>query len=124
MINSLTILERYLLDLLPIAISWKDVNSKYLGCNIYHAKHAGFLKPDEVIGKYDSDMIWKINASGYVKDDKEIMTTGIAKLDYIEHRDYNDEIFTVRTSKIPLKNDGIIVGVLVVWLDITKKTIV
>ena len=45
------------MDNIPIAIFWKDLESRHLGCNKVFAALAG-LEPEEMIGKTDLDMPW------------------------------------------------------------------
>ncbi|OAI46498.1 hypothetical protein AYO45_01775 [Gammaproteobacteria bacterium SCGC AG-212-F23] len=55
-------------------IFWKDINSKYLGCNIYMAKALGLHDPKEIIGMTDHDFSIPKNESDYfILCDKEVM---------------------------------------------------
>jgi PAS domain S-box-containing protein len=111
------------LDTIPVGVFWKGRDLKYLGGNMYFAKDAGFDCPADVAGKDDFQMSWSLDAEPYRADDREVMTTGMAKLNFeepIKRPGMADR--TVRTSKIPLRDrDGKIVGVLGVYEDVTER---
>ena len=98
----------------PINIFWKDTNSIYLGCNTTFARANGAQDAAQLVGKNDFDMIWGKEAQKYIDDDRQVMSSGRAKLRYDEYYikpDGSREWW--RTSKIPLKNKaGTIIGVL------------
>lgn len=81
------------------------------------------MKAEDIIGKTDNDMVWKNQTPLYVKDDKEIMTTGVPKINYEEpHTSADGENTWVRATKAPLRyDDGEIFGLLGVYEDITER---
>jgi PAS domain S-box-containing protein len=112
---------KLILDHIPQRIFWKDRACNYLGCNLAFARDAGLTEPAEIIGKNDSDLAWKEAAPGYQTDDRWVMETGLAKLDYEEPQNQADgRRLWLRTSKIPLKDSsGKIFGILGSKEDIT-----
>ncbi|RQV94644.1 PAS domain S-box protein, partial [bacterium] len=114
---------RNVLDTIPVRVFWKDVNSVYLGCNELYAFDAGCDDSSEVIGKTDADLKWKSEAESFQATDRDIMATGIPRLDYLEPLYYPDgSRGWSQTSKIPLRNtNDQIVGVLGVYQDITDR---
>lgn len=112
-----------ILNNIPIRVFWKDINSKYLGCNLPFALDAGFNSPEELYGKTDFDMGWKNEAELYRKDDKEVISSGIPRYDYEEPQTRaNNEVGWLKTSKIPLKNiNGEVIGILGTYEDITER---
>lgn len=111
------------IDFLPIRIFWKDINLKYLGCNIAFAKDSGNLTPDELIGKDDYDMAWKDQAEAYRSDDSLVIKSGNPKLNYEEEQTSPSgaKIYLL-TNKVPLKNNlGEIIGVLGTYDNITER---
>ncbi|MDY6941184.1 MAG: PAS domain-containing protein [Cyanobacteriota bacterium] len=54
----LQILEQAL-DTLPQAYFWKDLSSRYLGCDRQFARLVGLEHPEEIVGKTDRDLPWK-----------------------------------------------------------------
>lgn len=109
------------LDAIPVAVFWKDRDSRYLGCNSLAAKNAGLNSPKEIIGKDDYMLEWRKHADLYREDDRQVIESGKPKLKYEEPLVWRDgKEFWVRTSKIPLKDvEGNITGVLGAYEDIT-----
>ncbi len=108
---------------LPQRIFWKDRNFRFLGSNKLFAQDAGFESSGQIIGKDDFEMIWKDSAHLYRQDDEEIMTRGIAKINFDEQLILTTgETLWVRTSKIPLRNEkGEIIGMFGCYEDITER---
>jgi diguanylate cyclase (GGDEF)-like protein/PAS domain S-box-containing protein len=120
--QSLTLL-RSVIDNAPMRVFWKDIECRYLGCNNILAKDAGFFSAEQLVGKDDTMMGWKEQAQLYQADDREVMTTGIAKLNFEEQQTTPDgSKIWLRTSKVPL-HDGAdqVIGVLGIYEDITKS---
>ena len=108
---------------IPVAIFWKDRDSRFLGCNQRFALDAGYSSPEEMIGKTDADMVWKDQASLYRADDAAVMASGTPKLDYEEPKAGRDgTTHWLRTSKVPLRDrDKQVIGVLGIFEDITGR---
>jgi len=111
------------LDTIPQRVFWKDLNSAYVGCNATLARDAGFKDPADLIGLTDYDMVWRLRADRYRADDRQVMETGVAKINYEEPQVRPDgSEGWVRTSKLPLREaDGRIIGVLCTYEDITDR---
>ncbi|MBX9717134.1 MAG: PAS domain S-box protein, partial [Burkholderiaceae bacterium] len=112
-----------IIDAAPVRVFWKDRNLRYLGCNPAFARDAGKAVPAELLGKDDSQMAWADQSAHYQADDRDVMTSGTAKLFYEEPQTTPDgQIMWLCTSKVPLRNDeGAIIGVLGVYEDITER---
>lgn len=108
---------------IPQAIFWKDLNCVYLGCNNKLAQDAGFDIPAQVVGKTCFDMPWAEHAPGYQKDDREVMASDKPKLNIEEPLVTGEgKRLWLRTNKIPLHNQvGEVVGVLGSYEDITVQ---
>ena len=112
-----------LLFRLPSYIFWKDVSSVYLGCNEAFARSIGLLSPKDIVGKTDYDLPWtEIESDAYRADDREVMESGIPKLNIEESQTTSDgRRITLLTSKVPLINkDGHVIGILGIYNDITE----
>jgi PAS domain S-box-containing protein len=111
------------LDTIPVRVFWKDHDSVYLGCNKLFAEDSGLQEPDKLIGKTDFDMGWQEQAELYRADDRDVMQTGIRKLNYEEPQTTPDgEQIWLETSKIPLTDqDGGVIGILGTYHDITDR---
>jgi PAS domain S-box-containing protein len=111
------------LDTIPVRIFWKDTHSVYLGCNRLFALDAGRQDPADLLGDNDSNMGWKEQADQYVQDDRSVMASGLAKLNYEERQTTPEgESLWLRTSKVPLRDhDNRIIGLLGIYEDITER---
>jgi PAS domain S-box-containing protein len=114
---------RGILDSVPQRVFWKDRNSVYLGCNRPFAEDMGFADPDDVVGKTDDDATWKASAELYRRDDREVMRSARARLNYEEPMEFADgRKGWLCTSKIPLRGrDGSVVGLIGTYEDITER---
>lgn len=109
-------------DALPSMVFWKDTQSNYLGANYAFFKAANFTDEAQIIGKTDFDLPWPEGvAELYRSDDKEVIESGLAKLNIIEPflEDASGKHW-VRTNKIPLEDQsGKTIGVLGTAEDVT-----
>lgn len=106
---------------LPSALFWKDVDGKYLGCNNNFANLAG-KSPEELIGNTDYVQPWKMHADFYTACDEKVMVTGEA-MENVEEQIINTDgqIFEILTNKVPLFNESNeVIGIMGVFTDITK----
>ena len=113
-----------ILDSVPVRIFWKDRESRYLGANRLFLQDARLAHLDDLLGKTDFDLpLDPATATRYHADDRAIIESGQAKLDFEEpgrHADNTEAWF--HTSKAPLIGaDGRIAGVLGAYADITAQ---
>ncbi|MEO5347338.1 MAG: response regulator [Magnetococcus sp. YQC-9] len=111
------------LDAIPSRVFWKDRQGIYLGCNRLFAQDAGFVIPEEIVGKTDHEMIWYTQAVRYGEVDRLVMDTGLARLNHEEQLlTGKQEMIWTRISKIPLRNEsGQVIGVLGSYEDISES---
>jgi PAS domain S-box-containing protein len=112
-----------IINTIPTRVFWKDKNLEYLGCNKLFANDAGYDNPMDVIGKDDTQMTWHNQADLYRSDDRQVIDTGIVKLNIEEPQTTpNGNIITLLTNKMPLQNTaGKTIGVLGTYMDITER---
>jgi rsbT co-antagonist protein RsbR len=110
-------------DHLPQSICWKDCDSIYLGCNRSFAHIVGLEAPSEIVGKTDYDLPSAEYAEHYRADDRQVIESGAAKINFEEPQPQLDgSLGWIQTSKIPLfDNIGAVVGVLVAFEDVTAR---
>ena len=110
-------------DHLPQSICWKDRNSVFLGCNKRFANNVGLENPGDLVGKTDYDLTSTELADAYCADDRQVMESGAAKVNFEEQQLRPDGTMGwLLTSKIPLRQpDGTVIGVLVALEDITAR---
>jgi PAS domain S-box-containing protein len=116
-------LLRAVIDTAPVRVFWKDQDLRYLGCNPAFARDAGRSRPEEMIGQDDYAMAWSDQATLYRADDRAIMKSGIAKLNYEEPQTTPEgQRIWLNTSKTPLLDaEGKVIGILGIYQDITEK---
>lgn len=111
---------KMLLENLPQRIFYKDVHSRYVSCNESFARDLK-IKPDEIEGKTDYDFFPGALAEKYREEDKKIIhleRTVEAEEKYL--LDGRERL--IHTVRSPLKDEnGIIIGILGIFWDITEK---
>ncbi|MDQ3517497.1 MAG: response regulator [Gemmatimonadota bacterium] len=113
-------LNRHLVEHLPHRILVKDRNSVTLFCNANYAQDLG-LPLEQVIGKDAFAFYPRELAEAYSADDRWVMAQGTLK-EVEEPYQANGQARWVHTVKVPYRNDqGEIIGVLVVFEDITER---
>ena len=111
------------LDNIPQGVFWKNRDSVYLGCNKAFALDFGYEDPSDLAGKTDCEVTSAANADLYRADDRQVMETGRAKLNYEELQIKADgsQAWLI-TSKMPMFDpDGQVSGVLGTYEDITER---
>ncbi len=112
------------MDNIPQLISWKDINSAYIGCNSNFARVAGLSNPSEITGKTDYELPWKVSeAESFFEIDQLVMDTNKPEQHIILPQLQADgKEAWLDASKIPLRNlDDNVVGLLSTYEDITNR---
>jgi PAS domain S-box-containing protein len=111
------------INTVPMRVFWKDSESRYLGCNIAFANDAGFVCPDDMIGKDDYQMAWKEQAESYRADDRSVIESGIPKLSFDEQQTTPEgNLVWIRSSKVSHFNESSgQTGILGIYEDITER---
>lgn len=114
-------LLRALLDTVPDAIYFKDLDSRFIRASRALAEKFGVKDPRQLQGKSDFHFFTAEHALPAYEDEQRIIRTGEPVLDKTEKETWPDGRVTwVRTSKIPYRNrSGRIVGTIGVSKDIT-----
>ncbi|MEL6548452.1 MAG: PAS domain-containing protein, partial [Myxococcota bacterium] len=100
-----------------VRVFWKDTESVYLGCNSLFARDAGLPTPESIVGLSDLDrqIAWGGNTQAFAfrRDDRDVMTSAIPKLDILERQKQADgDIKWLQTSKAPILAHGEVVGLI------------
>jgi PAS domain S-box-containing protein len=74
------------LDTVPQRVFWKDLHSRYVGCNTAFAQDCGYADAREVIGKTHFDTDTAELAVRYQADDRQVVESGQPKLDLKSRR--------------------------------------
>lgn len=99
----------------------KDTENRAIQVNKRVAESHG-LTPEEMAGRPSREFYGE-QADLYFEDDKEVIRTGVPKLNIIEPLPIDENTTRwIETSKIPVRSDdGDVVGILVIATDITEK---
>jgi sigma-B regulation protein RsbU (phosphoserine phosphatase) len=116
-------LLKTLMDHLPYAIYFKDLESRFIAVSRTLGKLHRRENPEDLIGKTDHDLFSIEHADGALADEREIIRTGKPIVDYEEKETWPDRDDTwVSTTKMPLRDaQGKIIGTFGISRDITEK---
>lgn len=107
---------------IPYAISWKDTQSVFMGCNRHFAQALG-LDVEQVIGKKYEELLSDADIVAFMNHiDGEVLTHQKPLLDLEYIRTIYGVAHTMSVSQVPLfSNEGKIIGLLSISTDITKR---
>ncbi len=116
---------RYLKNVLrdvPGCVYWKDKNGAYLGCNQVFLSMVGMQSEEELIGKQDSELCWKAQASMLRHHDNLVMSDKETKTLEETVMLSNGEKRLHSVVKSPLHDEhNRIIGVVGTSIDITYR---
>jgi PAS domain S-box-containing protein len=110
-----------LMDNIPDAIYFKDLESKFIRVSKYLAKHFNATE-SELIGKSDFDFQDESHAREAFEDEQRIMKTREPKIDFVEREVGIDGVeHFVSTTKMPLMDiRGAVTGTFGISRDVSK----
>jgi len=111
---------RYMIDAIPDLIFFKDVDSKFLGCNKAFEKYIN-KKSEDIVGFSEYDLFKKTEATGYLKSDNQIIQTlePERSTNWIEYP--NGHRLLYYTLKTPyFDSDNNLLGIIGISRDITE----
>lgn len=114
-----------ILDSFPIAVFWKDTDSRYLGCNQEFARYA-HMEPSKVAGRTDQEMPWGgTRADEARSEDLRVMQAGLSFLGKLNHLvDDNGSGQWFETNKVPLRDsEGSVIGLVGSFQDVTARVV-
>jgi diguanylate cyclase (GGDEF)-like protein/PAS domain S-box-containing protein len=86
------------------------------------ARDGGLSYPEQVVGKSDADMPWRAFAELLNAHDKEVIDTGVPKMNFEVDMVIDGVHRTTVTSKLPFTDgEGRVIGVLGSYTDITER---
>lgn len=114
------------LNLVPVAVFWKDKNSRFMGCNQKFLDDNGLVYENELVGKLDSQLPWFEKAEQFIESDKKIMGSNRLSFDDEEREITLAGVKTwIKLGRAQLRDlDGNVAGVLRMYQNIseTKKS--
>jgi diguanylate cyclase (GGDEF)-like protein/PAS domain S-box-containing protein len=120
--DALFLLET-LMDNVPDAIYFKDLESRFTRVNRYQAARFGIASPALAVGRTDFDFFTDEHAAQALRDEQEIIRTGQPLVNVEEKETLaNGKFRWVSTTKLPLRDrQGSIVGTFGISRDITDR---
>jgi len=115
-------LFRTLMDNIPDAIYFKDLQSRFLQLSCAQAKMFGFKGPEEAIGKTDFDVFTEEHARPAFEDEQEVIRTGKPLVGKIERETLADgRLQWALTTKMPFRDkQGRIIGTFGISKNVTE----
>ena len=112
-----------LMDNIPDLVYFKDSQSRFLRVSKAMAERIGVHNPADLIGRTDFGYFSEDHAKKAYEDEKQIMETGIPKINFEEKETWSDGTETwVSTTKVPLRKEtGEIIGTFGISRDITDR---
>lgn len=114
-----TLLFATAMDSIPANVFIKDFNGCYIACNSKYAAEQN-SSVEDMIGKQDTDFFDQEISSKYRYDDLRIMKTGIPE-EIVEEYVSNNVKYWISTIKAPVTNEGKVIGIVGMFVDITQK---
>ncbi|MBW7863733.1 MAG: PAS domain S-box protein [Candidatus Hydrogenedentes bacterium] len=112
------------IESIPEAVWWKDLESRYIGCNQHLADMMGESSPGALFGKKDSDYPnLTDHVAEYIAGDRQVIEENKPLIGVVEQVRFPDgAVRHVRTNKVPLHDmTGHVMGVLGTCEDITER---
>jgi diguanylate cyclase (GGDEF)-like protein/PAS domain S-box-containing protein len=115
--------KQLVINHIPHQIFWKGLDGTYLGCNSVFARFAGLADNSQVAGRRDEDFPWAHNAEAIRAEERRIVESGQARLNYEDHMTLADgSLHWYLINKLPFHDQhGNIVGVLGTIEDISER---
>ncbi|MBR1855185.1 MAG: EAL domain-containing protein [Lachnospiraceae bacterium] len=100
---------------------WKDQNRRFMGASRSFLDYYGIASEAELIGKNDEDMGWHVDPQPYKSDEELILEEGTRTVEVEGHCLNQGEIRDIVASKMPIYDDGQIVGLIGCFRDVTVR---
>lgn len=104
-----------------IGMFWKDTHRRFLGVNQMFLDYYGLDSADQVLGKTDEDIGWHINPGPFRDDEIRVLREGIRTVNVPGVCIIRGEKRSIAASKMPIYENGKIVGLLGYFRDVTSE---
>ena len=108
-------------DQVPAGLFWKDTNRRFVGVNKMFRDYYGIKSMDDIVGKNDEEMGWHVDPDPFMNDEIRVLQKGERTRNVPGKCLCKGENREIAASKMPVYNDGKIVGLLGYFVDITDE---
>ncbi|NCA76477.1 MAG: PAS domain S-box protein [Alphaproteobacteria bacterium] len=118
-----TTLLNHLMENIPDAIYFKDLESRFIAVSKALVQKHGFKNADQILGKTDFDFFSPESANEFFESEQELIRTGVPVINEEECEIWQDGTKTYALgTKMPLKDrNGKIIGTFGISRDITER---
>lgn len=107
-----------LLELVPAGVFWKDADRRFVGVNRNFLEFYSFESVNDVLGKNDEEMGWHVDTDPFKNNELRVLE-GDSVLNARGTCISQGEVRHISASKIPLRNNGEVIGLLGYFIDVT-----
>lgn len=109
------------LGLIPVGLFWKDAKRQFVGASQAFLDYYGLSSVREIAGKTDEEMGWHIDPDPFSDDEWAVLREGRTIRAARGLCIRQGEVRNIEASKVPIYEDGSIVGLLGFFHDITDE---
>lgn len=118
--DHLSMLLNRILFTTQTCIFWKDTQRRFLGANKAFLDYYGFDGLEKILGKTDEDMGWHINPDPFKNDEIRVIQNGESTYRVHGTCIAKGKVRDIVASKSPLYMNGVIVGLVGSFEDVTS----
>ena len=100
---------------------WKDRDRRFCGASRSFLDYYGIRSEEELIGKNDEEMGWHVDPLPFKNDEEDVLETGARTREIFGHCLNRGEMRKIVASKMPIYDDGKIVGIVGYFRDVTRQ---
>lgn len=111
---------KLLLLAMPDHVYWKDTENRILGCNENMLRAAGLHSLEDIVGKKDNELPWKVPGNEIKYNDDLVIRTRQPHTFRETFTNATGQQLVMHSHKVPLKDEkGNVIGILGISTDIT-----
>ena len=103
-----------------LGIFWKDKQRRFIGANQKFLDYYGFKNYADFVGKTDEEMGWHVASEPYRRDEYRVLREGAVTKRVPGRCIAHGSIRDIRASKMPIYDNGRIVGLVGYFEDVTE----
>jgi len=103
-----------------LGMFWKDKQRRFVGANKKFMDYYGFKSQSDFVGKTDEEMGWHVAPEPYRRDEYRVLREGAVTQRIPGHCIAHGSIRDIRASKMPVYDNGRIIGLIGYFEDVTE----